>query len=319
MKRIVPAAALLAALTGCDDQINADSVQNLNLTKPLEFKVFEFNTPMTEGGSTTGGFTPTGMPSAETHYCVLSRVAGDFQGFGEVVRLSNDGGQWSLTGQSGQATGVSAKATCVPKYSFAMKDDKKAKLIAANVGSPEGFASSNCQTQSSPVAGAAGKALFVSGIRGRYSGGGEGLAVGDPGAGMQGLVVFNGCSNGAGGWATSYVLRPDGKTLRYFGPAGPTSDFVAATFGTSIGTPPPDPWYHSSLQTWGTAPTTITLAPVNQAVCGIIAISGKFRGSGEFVEVLPEGGSWVLRIGNLQPSDGFVLGAARCVLRDQRG
>jgi len=310
MKRVIVLAFALG-LSGCDDQINADSVQGFNLSKPLEFTVHTFSTPLTEGGSAINGTAANGIASADAAYCFLNRVSGDFAGAAEGVRLTNAGGKWSLTGQA-QSNGVSAQAVCVPKYSFAMKDDKKPSLIAAVSNNAW---NTGCEVQSAPTGAGAGKAFFISGLKGGWDGGGEGLAV------SAASFHVRGCSGGAGGFVSSYVLRPDGGAVRYWTPSGPTTNADVATLSLQVETPAAPGWWDAFMSGPATSgagpPPPRQLAPVNEAVCGLVGVSGKFRGSGEFVEVLPQGGHWVLRIGNLQ-DNGFVNAAARCVLREQR-
>lgn len=321
MNRII-ALACVAGLAACgDDAENFKKVQDLNLSKPLEFKTFEISTPSTEGDTASNGFTPTNMPSADTHYCVLSRVSGHFQGTGEFVQLTIENGKWKLKAGALTPGGVSAQATCVPKYSFAMAEDKKASLVAGLM-SDAAQMSSSCDVSTALAADAAGKAFFLAGMTGRWDGGGEAISVSPSGADSAALRAKS-CAGGTGGWALRYVLRPDKKPVRYFSPAGATTDANAATFSDfkaedAVG------WWEifPALETKGTASSTgIALAPVNQAVCGIVAISGKFRGSGEWLSVLPKGDNWVLEIGSLQGEEtggGYVHAAARCVLRDQR-
>jgi len=322
MKRVI-ALACAVGLAACgDDAENFKKVQDLNLSKPLEFKTFQISTPSTEGDTASNGFTPTGMPSADTHYCVLSRVSGHFQGTGEFVQLTVENGKWKLKAGALTAGGVSAQATCVPKYSFAMADDKKASLIAGLV-SPNAQMSGSCDISTTLIGDAAGKAFFLAGMTGRWNGGGEAISVGPTGPDGAALRAKS-CAGGTGGWALSYVLRPDKKPVRYFSATGPTTDANAATF-SDFKAADAEAWWEifPKLDVKGTAELgPIQMAPVNQAVCGIVAISGKFRGSGEWISVLPKGEHWGLEIGNLQGEDtdgGFIHAAARCVLRDQRG
>lgn len=310
MKRVI---ALICALavSGCDDQINADSVQTLNLTKPLQPTVFNFS-------SASGPVA--GMPSADAAYCFLTRVSGDFQGSGESVQLNIVNGSWSLTGAALSPGGVSASATCVPKFSFAMKSDKNSSLTAKLVGLPPGVWNDNCEMTSGPglIASPGGKAFLLSGIKGRWTGAGEALAVAESVKGHPSLRV-RGCDEGSGGWAMSYVLRPDGSPVRYFVPGGTSTDATTATFTTSHSIASPQPWYWlQHLETGGTgAPPPVTMAPVDKAVCGITAISGGFRGGGEVVQISQSGGNWVLSVDN-QQSGGYVNVAALCVMREQR-
>ncbi|MEA2563298.1 MAG: hypothetical protein QOH06_4802 [Acidobacteriota bacterium] len=316
MKRTL-AFVCLALLVGCDEDIK--KAQDLNLSKPLQLKVFKFSTVIAEGGSAEGESKPIGMPTADEAYCFLTRVAGDFQGSGEFVLLDDASSKWALTGAAQSPGGVAASATCVPKFSFQMKSDKLSSLVAETLPPPGGAWNDNCAVQQTAFF-ATGRASFLSGIKGRWTGKGEGLAVtSNPSGSENGKLHVQGCDEGSGGWGMNYVLRPDLEAVRYWTPSGPTTNSEAATFSTSAALDAPQPWFwFQTLETGGTGSAPVVLAPVNEAVCGIVAIGGGFRGGGESVEITPNGDNWELRVTN-QQKPGFVAGAARCILRDQRG
>src|SRR5262245_37505846 len=54
----------------------------------------------------------TVMMNSNTGYCVLTGIAGKFEGLGEGVWIDRSNGFWVLAGQS-QQVDVSARATCI--------------------------------------------------------------------------------------------------------------------------------------------------------------------------------------------------------------
>ncbi len=60
------------------------------------------------------GWGDTPMRPHADHFCFLTRVSGNFDGAGEMVRIYQNGSYWYLGGTSQQA-GVSANATCIPR------------------------------------------------------------------------------------------------------------------------------------------------------------------------------------------------------------
>jgi hypothetical protein len=63
--------------------------------------------------STQAGFSSYWLPPRDKAFCYLTRVSGNFDGGGEQVRITVNGGQWFLNVQSGGGKYVSGKVRCM--------------------------------------------------------------------------------------------------------------------------------------------------------------------------------------------------------------
>lgn len=323
MKRTMALGCVLLALAGCDDDKQDQifkNAQELQLKQPLEPQVFN------------AGFneSPPILPPADESFCFLTRVSGDFQGGAENIDLDTgavgpDGKpRWRLVTQA-QSKGVAAQVTCVRKNKFVIPQDSIKEMAV----SPTAMPSFGCGTTGTKLlSSVAGRAFFISGMRGRWSGGGEVASIVRTSPSQAALGVRTCTGNGTGASALSYVIRPDNAPLRYIGPSGETTQPISATFASALMSPKDkglgDKWYllflpiPQGLDMKGTLTLSeVPLAPVEKAVCGLVSISGKFRGGGEFVEIVAENGNWVMRL-KTEQENAFIGGAARCILRDQR-
>ena len=73
---------------------------------------------------TVSGNQSVAMDSISTHVCVLTRVAGSFQGWGESVRVERNSVQYILTSKTMQP-GVSAEAHCFALNKFVSDDNSR--------------------------------------------------------------------------------------------------------------------------------------------------------------------------------------------------
>jgi len=328
MKRVF-AIACVVLLAGCDDkEKNFKNVTDLNLKQPLDAQTFN---------ATSGQNGLQLLSPANSHFCFLTRVTGNFQGGAQSVRLDIDsaaqgGPRWRLVAQAQSPGGVSAQAICVPKFKFATAVNSQTAMAAKPAGKTGVIPSVGCNTSGGELLGGVqGRTIFLSGMAGAFNGDAEATAVvrSKP---DTALLKTRACSGaGTTGFAMQYALRPDGGQIRYFSAKGVTTDPKAATFSSAVavGEEPhwTDDWYElltplppPDLDPGGFAPqlsAPVTLAPVDQAVCGLVAVAGKFRGGAEFAQITQVNGNWVLQTQS-QAANSRLLAAARCVLRDQR-
>lgn len=116
---------------------------------------------MTATATWSQGQQPVNLGSASDRFCFLTSIQGKFDGAGEFVRLQISGGQWQLTGGSGQV-GVAASARC--QLSIAASD------ITAETNWVQGQAQQNLGSTNN-------RACFLTGVEGRFRGGGEAVWV----------------------------------------------------------------------------------------------------------------------------------------------
>lgn len=63
--------------------------------------------------STQAGFSSYWLPPRDKAFCYITRVSGNFDGGGEQLRITVNGGQWFLNVQSGGGKYVSGKVRCM--------------------------------------------------------------------------------------------------------------------------------------------------------------------------------------------------------------
>jgi hypothetical protein len=268
------------------------------------------------------GQPPQLLDPVQTHICLLTGVSGNFAGAGERVAVGVDNGaaggpRWILSGTSGQAQ-LRATATCVEKMKFVPGVLSFDKMIAKKL--PHHMNGACADHVAADGTGGMRYAHFISEMAGKWRGGGERLAaISLPQGGGVGAILVNGCSGFVDGALTA--VATDGiNAAKYWTPSGRTATKANATYALMDAT---DAKKWSDYIPGGGDKFMVVvpgqkLAPVDQAVCGIVSISGKFQGFGEYVDIVPEGGFWTFKIGNAAPYGGFINAAVRCLARDQR-
>ena len=266
------------------------------------------------------GKGPVAGPPASTHICLLTRVSGNLAGGGERISLWVDkgatgGARWMLNGTSGQAE-LLAGMTCVPR-------NRMVPAGPINAASYGNHMTGSCAPHVVPMPDATiGRAFFISGLSGRWRGAGEGVAVE---AGLFNTKIrVTGCSGSVDGTLMSVGVRP-GKMVLYRTPSDRSPKINASTFvlGKSGDDRRPwwdasgDPFYYGSKNN-----QSVAMAPVDEAICGIVALSGKFQGYGENAEVgafKNDDGRiwWRASISNQAELYSLRMGV-RCIARDQR-
>ncbi|HEY8943952.1 MAG TPA: hypothetical protein VIM73_06815 [Polyangiaceae bacterium] len=242
------------------------------------------------------------LRSVNTHHCVLTRAAGDFEGGGERVRVYTSGTTWYLGGQS-QQEGVSGKAYCFNKNAFLANG-------SGRWSSDELWISASSNYSAGGWWGDA--ATMISGIGGRL----------ENGAGM-----YVAQSSGAFTPSRLHVVS-DGDPVRAFAHAllvGTQSSGRLVKFWGSE-------WSVSSRESScslnGRGDNEVQMAPVNDAMCYFSSVGvgdrGDFNGGGESVEIYPKVSSnnieyWYLRAKSYYCDyHGDIQASARCMRRDQR-
>lgn len=283
------------------------------LTQPLQPQTFSWQV----------GAPPTLLPKVETHICLLTEVSGKFQGAGERVQLLVDkgasgGARYILRGD-GASGYVRAVATCAGREKFVPIADKQGTAIVKQW--PERvFNTCDPGQQLVEKGGHPKHAIFLSTIGGKLNGGGEALVAAPVknderlnGWGCSGMVIGGMTSHGDAIW----------PMVRYRTQSSRTIDANAATF-TLGATTEYRGWYSRTFAgevlggyDWA------WLVPVDEALCGLTMISGKFQGYGEVVRIRAQQNSdgrmwWVLGVTN-ETNGSIVSAGARCIARDQRG
>lgn len=297
--------------------MNGDKMIVEALKAPLKITSFSW---------AAGGMTVVPMEPVATHICLLTEVSGNFAGGGERVGIEVDnaavgGPRWVIKGNSGQPA-LRASASCARKDQFTpgMWSPKNVRTGTLPI-----FIDKTCGPTPHNIFKGDDTAGFVRDLAGRFRGGGEALMIGTGAMGNTALHVAA-CSGyvGAGALMLSFGgLGPDGKkgfggTIKYYGLNGRTTQIADATMSYQSGTGTPKSWslFGGDIFVAASAPPTI---PVDKALCGIVAIGGKFEGYGERVRITPVGGNWVPEvITGSSSSGGIVRGSFRCIARDQR-
>ena len=266
------------------------------------------------------GKGPVAGPPASTHICLLTRVSGNLAGAGERIALYVDNGatggpRWMLNGTSGQAE-LLAGMTCVPRSRM---------VPAGPVGAVSyGHHSTNkCAPHVVPMPdGLIGRAYFVSGLSGRWRGAGESVAV-DHGL-MTAKIKVTACSGNVDGTLLSVGVRP-GKPVLFRTPSDRSAKLGPSTFVLGMAGDDRTPWWDVSGPPFyygAKDANSVAMAPVDEAICGIVALSGKFQGYGENAEIgafKNDDGRiwWRASLSNQAELYSLRMGV-RCVARDQR-
>jgi hypothetical protein len=254
----------------------------------------------------TGPFVQTGggtrsLELTTTHVCVLTRVAGKFQGQGEEIRLRQVSGRWQLSVLT-QQEGVAGEAHCFAKSKFLANGSTR-----WNGGEFQQFTSGSlgCASRSSNTW-QGDAATFITGMGGKWEGDCE-------------FIRINPAPS-ATSYTTLTAATGQFQTLNDFAYA---HAFFAGSPGAGV---PAKFWRSGSADEFTLSSksrvTSIVLAPTSEAMCHLTGIKGDFNGGGEFVELragintLTGVESWILKV---RSGSGLgVEGTARCYLRDQR-
>ena len=242
------------------------------------------------------GSPPTDLkprPGENHFFCVLSKIAGEFQGDGESVTLHAPNWDWILGGSSNQL-GVRGNAYCFNTHGFASDTDYR-----HYEGGWAGQRNGKCdQGPSTRPLGTGNAATFISGISGNWEGPGEWVSItqnSDPG--KPSLLEAHTCGG-------DKHLR--GHAISYSVDQRVPARFWGGTFKASAA--------KGSEQ-------SVDMVPADQAMCGFTRVSGKFRGAGESVDIVPnrnQSGEIVWRLNVHAASDSGIEAEARCFARDQR-
>lgn len=296
-----------AAPIAAQAQSSVDQLAIQTLKEPLSPSAYSW-----ERGS-----PPTVMVSASSHICLLTSVSGKFEGPGERIALYIDtgasgGAKWVLNGTSGQAQ-LRANATCVRKSKFVVPPGFMSSVFAKVHGN---HMNGSCNPATNQMPGAPGaSALFITGMSGKFKGGGESISV----LGNNALQV-RACSGNVDG--TLVGLQSFKVPLaKYRTQASRTTAVGPATFVLSDSSEAPG-FFDFAGPPFKVGPDNRWMVPVDEAVCGLVRIRGKFQGYGEYAQIVPLKGPegrlwWTLQVSN-QAESGIVDAAARCYARDQR-
>jgi hypothetical protein len=107
---------LIVAATGCAAATNSDALQEQGsfagrASDELGVISQSLDSSWVAGPYKVAGNQAVAMNAISTHVCVLTRVAGSFQGWGESVGVWPNSVQWNLSSVT-QQPGVSAEAHC---------------------------------------------------------------------------------------------------------------------------------------------------------------------------------------------------------------
>ena len=103
-----------------------------------------------------------------THFCVLTRVAGSFQGWGETVAITANSVQWILASEAMQP-GVSAEAHCFVVNKFQANTSRRDWTF----GNPASHSSDSGCSESKRNTLTGDYTTFITGMSGKWEGGCE--------------------------------------------------------------------------------------------------------------------------------------------------
>lgn len=297
-----PKPADASALSGADTNKIIDAA----LKYPLQPQMFQW----------TLGQPAQQLPSAATHICLLTGVSGDFGASVDMVQLTLEmaapGGPRYVLSGTNYHTALRANATCVKKDRFT-----PGMLDAKNVTQAVQPMKSNTTCNNARFAiEAKGPEYthFIRAISGAFDGANEHVQTMTYPA--SGSTFIKACSGWVGGAASAVHMIGSGQ-IKYYGPNGRTTVAKDAVFNS----------WSEKFPNWQTSQPSSTwvsgayyLAPVDQAMCGIVTISGRMKSAGEAVEVVivKRDGAlwWAAQVSNANV--GIVAMSTRCIARDQR-
>lgn len=283
------------------------------LQQPLQPLLFDWR----------GGQPPLVLPSLATHMCMLTGISGKLAGGGEKISLQIDRGasggpRWVLIGHAQQplvaTVACAARAKFVPMMQHPERAHERVYPERVFSGCPPSLQLlANTPTPQ--------HALFLSTIGGRFAGGGEALVATSQNG--QGRLHGEACSGYVVGAVTSFGSS-DVPAVKFRTVTSRTTNVTQATFVASE-TVPQAGWVDSLIgadqtaRVWG---EPVWLSPVDDALCGLVSIRGKFDGFGEragiSIQTRDDGRPW-WRLQVESAAQGSVIAAsARCIARDQR-
>jgi hypothetical protein len=236
---------------------------------------------------------------------VLTRLTGKFAGLGEWVKVTDDGTNWYLEGNS-QQRDVAGEAYCFKRANLVGADANiriSSEYEQWNPGDPRG-----CGRISQKDMYASDAFAFLSGVQGALEGSGEHIAVQQ--ALSTDLLSYVESSSCVEGGLTAFArnLRVGTRTARL-------AKFVGVNRNGDASVVPP---FMAGGSAWS---DMVVMAPTNKAMCAFTLIQGEFEGGGEWIQMRPEVVDgverWVLRTQRAGGSD-YVRAEARCFARDQR-
>lgn len=244
------------------------------------------------------------MDPEETHVCILTRVKGDFSGYGEKVYLTVAPRgtppihRWILRGES-QRSGVGGSARCFKKKGFSADGPERwnsPEFVARTDGS--------CGTRTVNAWGG-NSATFISGMSGKMEGPGESVRVLlSSSLTSPSLVRAEGCQGAMEIKARSFFAGPIGTPF--------VADYAAPTYAV-----------HAISSCTTSDREEVTMTDAGATMCHFVSVSGDFGGGAEVAEIYELNGRWVLkatagpRESNSDVCGRRIYAQARCYLRDQ--
>jgi hypothetical protein len=243
------------------------------------------------------------MQPASTTVCMLTGVAGRYQGDGERVEVTVDSasGYWVLSGRS-QQTGVSARAECFLKSCVWANGSS---FWSSDEFTTENFTSNQPVTTSTATWW--GDAFtFMTGFGGKLDSPAHWAGIGQSASAYSASNVFAYVNGNAPLWVAAHSFfagtPSSGKPAKFIGPAGTGTIGVAGTYNARSGNP------------------DLTLAPQWSAMCGLTTVWGQFLSAGDQASIYAGYDSngnavWKLHVGS---TSGFQLQAgATCYALNQ--
>lgn len=274
----------------------------------------------------SAGQSPVLLPSSDTHVCMLTGITGKFAGEGELVELATTkvpgaaAPIYVLRGRSGQAQ-LRAFATCVQKKQMTSPGFFGALAISDNMAAT----ALECPAYTYNTSGGYTKSAipFIAAVGGALRGRGEEI-IADAAAG-KGAVTLRACSGWVTGGARTY-LSPLGKPIFFRTTYGSTTNLATSLYkldhihNAAFG----DQHYVTAFSPDGkeVAAADGWLLPVDDAICGLVELQGKFNGYGERAQVRPAlraGVNWWRLESTTASEDGYIHANVRCIARDQTG
>ena len=231
-----------------------------------------------------------------THVCGLAMVRGQF-GTDTNVRLNRVGGNWVMGGGNPAANTLQMQAVCEPLSAFRTN----AGRTISHTG--EFGAITTANNSSKVVSMPAGTAAILTGLWGRFEGGGERART----TLLPTLEIKKGSQSGAHaayGTALSFGLAV-GETPFYSDETAPRSES----------------WDHVIVGCDGSLDGCTNgrnIAPLATTFCYLVSVSGDFNGADEWVQVYPRYADGTWRTKGYVASGNGVSMRAECLLNDQR-
>jgi len=256
------------------------------------------------------GQPPLRLEPSNSHVCALTAIGGHFAGTGESVRVTVNGSNWELNGSSAQS-GVFGEATCFPLAKFGGSGlhffSNETVADAWSRGKAAGQDKGGGCQQAQNNVGLGSDFGFIEGMQGEMAGGGEAsFAIPSPSVNTINILRSQICTTG-------HHLT-FGRWLR----VSPYQGFLAKFMDAKGNVNDLDGIREFSLTHNGSGvfADSVTMAPIDRAMCAFTSISGKFFGDRELARISSNGTNWVLTIAQGRGSN-FMSVGARCFARFQ--